>query len=537
MYNKTDGLIEQHIHGAFGVDFTDCSPDDLLYAANELAKCGITYFFPTLVTNDTGKIKAQIKNIKIAMLKQKYGMSEIAGIHLEGPFINPEKKGVHKEEYILPLKIELFDEIFDDVSDTQDTSPSKGKIVACVNNGYVNSDINGGGIAGFAGVDPDSQSDFEVVSGGQVSLKYTRTKQATITHCKNYGEVDVRNSYAGGIVARMETGAVIASENYGMIMTSDGDYTGGIAGYAANVIRDSYSMETLSGNDYIGGIAGLAEKLYNNKSMSEIEGDGERYGALAGMLEDDDNAEASGNIYVDYGRAAINGFTMSSQAKEVSYDELARMEDTPDDFGIMRVSFMDGDKRIAVIKRPYGGSISIDELPELPSEDGKLAIWDISGLDDIRQNIVVRASYVMPVTTIASDEPFPTMLVSGNFYKGSSILYEKYSAEGKDAEEPYECVDKYLFKINSSYGTADDNYTVRVRADSYKNWYKVATVQDGKIVPVPTGWDGKYMVFSMKGDGVFYIVRNKKHYIPCITAGIAILVLIVAVCIFRGLKK
>ena len=41
MYNKTDGLIEQHIHGAFGVDFTNCSPDDLLYAANELAKCGI----------------------------------------------------------------------------------------------------------------------------------------------------------------------------------------------------------------------------------------------------------------------------------------------------------------------------------------------------------------------------------------------------------------------------------------------------------------------------------------------------------------
>lgn len=111
---RTDGLIEQHIHGAFGVDFTNCSPDDLLYAANELGKCGITYFFPTLITNDIAKIKSQIKNIKIAMLKQKFGMSEIAGIHLEGPFINPLKKGVHKEEYILPLKTELFDEIYDD---------------------------------------------------------------------------------------------------------------------------------------------------------------------------------------------------------------------------------------------------------------------------------------------------------------------------------------------------------------------------------------------------------------------------------------
>ena len=114
MYRRTDGLIDQHIHGAFGVDFTSCSVDDLLYAANELGKCGVTYFFPTLITNDIAKIKSQIKKIKIAILKHKFGMSEIAGIHLEGPFINPLKKGVHKEEYILPLKIELFDEIYDD---------------------------------------------------------------------------------------------------------------------------------------------------------------------------------------------------------------------------------------------------------------------------------------------------------------------------------------------------------------------------------------------------------------------------------------
>ena len=34
----TEGLIEQHIHGAFGIDFMKCDIAELLFCAEELVK-------------------------------------------------------------------------------------------------------------------------------------------------------------------------------------------------------------------------------------------------------------------------------------------------------------------------------------------------------------------------------------------------------------------------------------------------------------------------------------------------------------------
>ncbi|MCR4745284.1 MAG: hypothetical protein K5894_08675 [Lachnospiraceae bacterium] len=430
-----------------------------------------------------------------------------------------------------------IDEIFDDVSDTTDTDPGKGKIIGCVNNGFISSDINGGGITGFAGVDIDLQSDFEVVSGGQLSLKYTRTKQATVNGCKNYGGVDVRNSYAGGIVGRMEVGAVIASQNYGMVTNEDGDYTGGIAGYAKNVIRNCYSMQTISGNDYAGGIAGMAGNLYNNTTMTEIEGNGERYGAVAGMLIDEENSSASGNLYVDYGRAAINGLSLTDEAEEISYEELLAKEGTPEDFGKVRVTFIVDDEKAAVIEKDYGSSISADELPDFISDGKKTVSMDFSELQDIRQNIVIKVTYASMISTLASDEPFPVLLVSGNFTKGSSLAYEKYEADKKDAAENYETVDKYIFQIKDNAAAADGEYTIRLLSTGYKDWYRVAIENGDKIVPVESYPDGKYVVFKMDGDGSFYIIRDKYHYLPHIVAGSLVLVILAVFIIVKRFKK
>ena len=110
----SQGLVEQHIHGAFGIDFMNCSEQELLNCSGILTTCGVGVFFPTVMTDDIEIIKDRILLIKSAQKKQTRNMAKIAGIHLEGPFINPEKSGIHDKKYILPLNIELFKQIEDE---------------------------------------------------------------------------------------------------------------------------------------------------------------------------------------------------------------------------------------------------------------------------------------------------------------------------------------------------------------------------------------------------------------------------------------
>lgn len=107
---KTPLIIEQHFHGAYGVDFNTASADDIAELAVKLKKIGIGGFFPTLVTDSVENIKRQVEIIKHASEK----VPEILGIHLEGIFINPLKKGIHNPEHFMPLTVENYRKIEDD---------------------------------------------------------------------------------------------------------------------------------------------------------------------------------------------------------------------------------------------------------------------------------------------------------------------------------------------------------------------------------------------------------------------------------------
>lgn len=110
---KTKLLIEQHFHGAYGVDFNKASVADVLDLAQKIKKEGVGAIFPTLVTDTVENIKKQISVIKEAALKQTEG-AKILGIHLEGIFLNPEKKGIHNPIHFLEPTVENFMKIADD---------------------------------------------------------------------------------------------------------------------------------------------------------------------------------------------------------------------------------------------------------------------------------------------------------------------------------------------------------------------------------------------------------------------------------------
>ena len=114
MSKITKLLIEQHFHGCFGVDFNKASVDNILYLSKEILNYGIGGIFPTLVTDSVENTQKAIKTIKEAAKKQTPQMAKILGIHLEGIFLNKEKKGIHNPEHFLDLTIDNFRQIEDD---------------------------------------------------------------------------------------------------------------------------------------------------------------------------------------------------------------------------------------------------------------------------------------------------------------------------------------------------------------------------------------------------------------------------------------
>lgn len=113
-YYKSNLLVEQHFHGAFGVDFSTCEADEILDLSKKILCHGIGGFYPTLVTDSVENIKRQIERIKTAKSQQTPDMAEILGIHIEGIFINPEKKGIHDEKHFLKPTIDNYKLIEDD---------------------------------------------------------------------------------------------------------------------------------------------------------------------------------------------------------------------------------------------------------------------------------------------------------------------------------------------------------------------------------------------------------------------------------------
>ena len=111
---QTKLIIEQHFHGCVGIDFNKASVDDVLYLSKEILKYGIGGIFPTLVTDSVENIKKATAVIKEAAENQTSDMAKILGIHLEGIFINPEKKGIHNPKHFLVPTIENYKLVEDD---------------------------------------------------------------------------------------------------------------------------------------------------------------------------------------------------------------------------------------------------------------------------------------------------------------------------------------------------------------------------------------------------------------------------------------
>ena len=107
------GFLDEHIHGACGRDAMDGEPESILRIAEALVQEGVTSFLPTTMTETIPAIEKSLLSIQEAKKKQTSG-ANIAGIHLEGPFISPIFKGAQAEINIQkpnPVLLERFQKL------------------------------------------------------------------------------------------------------------------------------------------------------------------------------------------------------------------------------------------------------------------------------------------------------------------------------------------------------------------------------------------------------------------------------------------
>ncbi|MFD2831458.1 N-acetylglucosamine-6-phosphate deacetylase [Corticicoccus populi] len=105
------GAVDQHIHGAFGVDAMDADENYIHKISSHLPSTGVTSFLATTMTAPLENVEKALKNLQDYRYESG---AEMLGIHQEGPFISKKHPGAQDPAHISPLdhtKLKALQEI------------------------------------------------------------------------------------------------------------------------------------------------------------------------------------------------------------------------------------------------------------------------------------------------------------------------------------------------------------------------------------------------------------------------------------------
>lgn len=107
------GLVDIHIHGAMGYDFSDGDDTGLETMARYLAKEGVTAFAPASLTLPYSTLEKAFATAKALADAPQPGCARLLGIHMEGPYFSEKKKGAQNAAYLKNPDLPGFRKLYD----------------------------------------------------------------------------------------------------------------------------------------------------------------------------------------------------------------------------------------------------------------------------------------------------------------------------------------------------------------------------------------------------------------------------------------
>lgn len=403
----------------------------------------------------------------------------------------------------------------------EEVTEGPGLVRGCTVSAAVEGDSNTGGIVGTVstelGSDPEetfSLEDMELLTDVYATLR------AVVRDCRFDGSVTVMNDCAGGIAGRCEAGAILDCAARGTVETGT-DYCGGIAGRTKGAVTRCAALVDLTGGSWLGGITGLGGDLTDCRAMVRCDSDGEALGAITGARD----GTLAGNRYLLEDLPGVDGVDMAGEAQGLDFDAFSQLDYIPADFLTFSYRFVVDGKTVAELPFSYGDDLDLSLVPQAPEKDGQFGVWPDYPTQDLRRSMVLEASFSAPVTTLASGESVPVLLVQGTFSPDAALTVEALDLPD-NAPSGYAPIAAYTYTVTGCEG---DTVTLRLRTQDVDR-PAAAVLVDGIWRLAEAETDGSYLVLEGPAEGQVLLLDHTspgiQGWVLAICVGAAALLLL-----------
>ncbi|MFM7389303.1 MAG: N-acetylglucosamine-6-phosphate deacetylase [Vampirovibrionales bacterium] len=97
----TPGLVDIQLNGALGADFGTSGIPAMQQLLSQLPRFGVTSILATVITSPLMDMVTATNTLEELLHFRRDGFTRLLGFHLEGPFLNPQRRGAHPNDAII----------------------------------------------------------------------------------------------------------------------------------------------------------------------------------------------------------------------------------------------------------------------------------------------------------------------------------------------------------------------------------------------------------------------------------------------------